>query len=421
MEGSERLPVTASVGALLIIAVTYVVNAMDRMVFATLLPRVAEEYGFSLAAGGFLATIFTLGLGIAGIPAGFMLDRSSRKAVAVIGIGIYSISTMLTALSVGFYDMAAYRVAAGAGEAFQNAAVFSMAGAYFAGSRALAFGVLNVAYGIGSLVGPRWGAHLLAESGSWRLPLYIYGIVGLVGALAMLLLVPACFSDWRTDRAVIDVDPEHHIPGRLINRNTILVSLAAIGGGVAGYGYLGLYPTFLRTELAFSVQAAGTAASMYGAGALTGLLGGYLADRVSQKWMTILALIALGLVGYALFNVATTPLWQGLLSFLEGAALSGFLYINNYSLMQRSVRSAITGRASGMVVTCVYLSGAFSGYLFANLVGWIGWGGAALMQMSLFLAVPVVAMFFFDLAATSCKSGHGRGAEHRRARMRDAA
>ncbi|MBV8912675.1 MAG: MFS transporter [Acetobacteraceae bacterium] len=421
METSERLPIAVSVGALLIVAATYVVNAMDRMVFATLLPKVADEYGFSLTASGFLATVFTLGLGIAAIPAGYLLDRGSRNAVAAIGIVVYSIGTVLTARSVGFYDMAAYRVMAGAGEAIQNAAIFSMAGAYFAGSRTLAFGVLNVAYGIGSLVGPRWGAHLLAESGSWRLPLYVYGVVGLVGALATSLLVPARFADWRTDRIAVGVDPEHHIPGRLLNRNTVLVSLAAIGGGVAGYGYLGLYPTFLRTELAFSVQAAGAAASMYGAGALTGLLGGYLADRVNQKWLTILALIALGLVGYALFDVATTPLWQCFLSFLEGAALSGFLYLNNYSLMQRSVRSAMTGRASGLVVACVYLSGAVSGYLFASLVGWVGWGRAALMQMSLFLAVPIVAMLLFDVAATSSKSGHGCGTKRRRTRMRDAA
>jgi len=396
------LPVAAAAAVLLIVAATYVVNAMDRMVFAILLPGITREFGFSLAAGGFLATIFTLGLGIAGMPAGFLLDRTSRKRVAVFGIVLYSAGTLLTPLSVGFYDMALYRVVAGVGEALQNTAIFTMVGAYYARSRTLGFGVLNVAYGVGSLIGPSWGAYLVGDSGNWRLPLYIYGIIGLAGALAMHLLVPARFSEWRAPQRPVALDPEHHIPEGLINRNTILVSVAAIAGGLAGYGYLGLYPTFLRTNLGFSVPAAGFAAGMYGVGAFTGLLGGYLADRVSQKWLTILALIVLGPVGYALFNDATTPIGQDVLSFFEGAALSGFLYINNYSLMQRSVRSARSGRASGLVVACVYLSGALSGYLFASLVGRFGWGTAALLQMSLLLAIPVVAMLRFNPAETSC-------------------
>ena len=139
-----------------------------------------------------------------------------------------------------------------------------------------------------------------------------------------------------------------------------------------------------------------------------GLLCGYLADRINQKWLTIVSLAALVLVGYAIFNIVTTPFWQGVLSFLEGTVQSGFFYVNNYSLMQRSVRSNLTGRASGLFVTCIYLPAAFSGYIFAALVGWIGWHGAALLQMCLLLLVPIAAMLFFDSAKTSCKtkSGH---------------
>lgn len=404
-ETGERLSAAAAFGALLIVAATYIVNAMDRMVFPTLLPSVDQEYAFTLAAGGFLATIFTLGLGVAGIPGGFLFDRMSRKTVAIVGIVIYSVCTMLTCLSVGFYDMAAYRAVSGIGEAFQNAAIFTMAGAYFARNRTLAFGLLNAAYGVGSFIGPRWGAHLLAQSGSWRLPLYVYGAVGLAGALVVMLMVPKRFTEQQAEEAHASLDAERHIPDRLINRNTLLVALASIGGGIAGYGYLGLYPTFLRTELHFSVEAAGAAASMYGAGALMGLVCGYLADRVNQKWLTILTLIGLGVVGYSLFNIATTPLWQSILSFLEGTAFSGFLYVNNYSLMQRSVRSAAAGRASGLVVTCVYLPAALSGYLFAELVARLGWSNAALVQMSLLLVIPTIAMLFFDLGRTSCKIG----------------
>jgi MFS family permease len=399
-----RLSPPAAFGALLLIAVTYIVNAMDRLVFPTLLPTVVHEYGFTLATGGFLATIFTLGLGVGGIPGGYLFERRSRKLVAILGIVIYSGCTILTCVSFGFFDMAIYRAVSGVGEAFQNVAIFTMAGAYFTHNRTLAFGVLNIAYGLGSFIGPRWGAHLLAETASWRLPLCIYGVIGLFGAIILLLFVSKRFTEQHLEDPRDNIGSEHHIPDRLINRNTILVTLASVGGGLAAYGYLGLYPTYLQTELHFSLEASGAAASMYGAGALLGLVCGYLADRISQKYLTIVTLVALGAIGYSIFNIATTPLSQGVLSFLEGTAFSGFLFINNYSLMQRSVRSRVMGRASGLMLASINLPAALSGYLFAQLVGWLGWSTAALIQMSMLLMIPAIAMLLFDPAKTTCKA-----------------
>jgi hypothetical protein len=60
-------------------------------------------------------------------------------------------------------------------------------------------------------------------------------------------------------------------------------------------------------------------------------------------------------------------------------------------------------------VTCIYLPAAFSGYIFAALVDWIGWHGAALLQMCLLLVIPIIAMLFFDLGRTSCKISSGFG------------
>jgi hypothetical protein len=70
MESSDRFPRVAAIGILAVIAASYVVNAMDRIVFPTLLPSLSKEYGFTLLAGGLQATIFTFGFGIAGIPGG---------------------------------------------------------------------------------------------------------------------------------------------------------------------------------------------------------------------------------------------------------------------------------------------------------------------------------------------------------------
>jgi MFS family permease len=403
----------AAIVALAIVALTYVVNAMDRMVFPMLLGEVRSEYGFSLAAGGFLATVFTLGLGVGGLPGGYLFDRFSRKFVAIAGIVIYSACTVLTCFALGFLDMAAYRVITGVGEAFQNVAIFTMVGAFFAHNRTLAFGVLNLAYALGSFIGPLWGAHLLVQFDSWRLPLYVYGVIGFAGAVVFLLFVPNRFSEHYPAHVHGGQASENHIPKRLINRNTVLITLASICGGVAANGYIGLYPTFLRDELHFSIEATGVAASMYGVGASMGLVCGYIADRSNQKWLAIATLVALNATGFAIFNVATTPMWQNVLSFLEGAAFSGFLFINNYSLMQRSVQARIVGRASGLMLTAINLPAALSGYLLAELITAFGWRAAALLQMSVLLVIPTIGMLFFDVTKTSCVGSRGQAGDSR--------
>jgi hypothetical protein len=42
-----------------VLLASYAMNAMDRQVFPLILPEVRKEYGFDLAAGGLLSTIFT--------------------------------------------------------------------------------------------------------------------------------------------------------------------------------------------------------------------------------------------------------------------------------------------------------------------------------------------------------------------------
>ena len=318
-----------SIGALTVLAVTYIVNAMDRGVFPVLLGDVDAQYRFSLATGGLLATIFTFGLGIGGLPAGYLFKRWSRKTVAVSGIIIYSGCTISTCWAVGFLDMAFYRIVSGVGEAFQNVAIFTIAGAWFVNDRTLAFGVLNLAYALGSFIGPRWAAHMLAAYGSWQLPLTIYGILGLLGAVLFILLVPRSFSEAQPEARDPNPGRKTDIPEGLINRNTGLLTFASMAGGLAAYGYLALYPTYLRTELHFSIEDAGAAASMYGVGAAAGIVCGYMADRISQKWITIAALSVLAATSYLIFNVATSLDLQRLLSAVQGAAFSGFLFVNN--------------------------------------------------------------------------------------------
>ncbi|MGH3328252.1 MAG: MFS transporter [Streptomycetales bacterium] len=383
---------------LLVLAGSYVVNAMDRQVFPVLLTDVRAEYGFSLTQGGLLATIFTLGIGLAGIPSGHLLDRMSRKTVMLLGIVIFSVFTVLTAAAAGFWDMFAYRAVTGVGEAMQNAALFSAVGAYFFAHRAMALGTLNFAYGLGSFLGPLLGAKLAGPEAAWRTPLYVFGAVGLAFVVLIVVAVSKRFTE-QVDGGV-GAGPARsfaHVPSHLYNRNLLLCAVAAMVVGVSMYGYLGLYPTFLREELGFSSSTAGVAASMFGLGALMGIPAGWIGDRFNQRTVMITALLAGSVVGWLLFNGPESPAAQNLLSFAEGAIASGFLFVNIYSSMQRCVRPEMVGRASGLYVASFYVPAALAGYLFSTLVEYAGWGGAGLWQLSVLPFAAVAALLFVDV------------------------
>ncbi|GGC63428.1 MFS transporter [Chelatococcus reniformis] len=396
----DRLSQRAAMTMLVIMGVTYAINAMDRIVFAILLPNVNAHYAFSLEQGGFLATVFTLGIGLSGIPTGYLLDRFSRMKVILIGMLIYSVLTILSAFSVGFYDMAVYRALSGIGEGMQNAALFTAVGAYFAANRAVALGSMNFAYGIGSFVGPILAAYLLVWTNDWRTPLIVYGVLGLAIMVLARLTVSPAFTEHRNEPLDLAASgADEYIPARVLNRNVLICALSAIVLGVAGYGFLGLYPTFLRTELGLSIPQAGFAASLFGLGALLGIPAGYMADRVSQRWIAIVAISVMIVNSYLMFNVATSAPAQYALAFVAGAVGSGVVFVNTYSLIQRCVRPAFVGRASGIMVTCLYLPASLAGYLFAALRTQFGWGQASLLQLCLFPLIAIVAMLFLDAKA----------------------
>ncbi|HEY0247230.1 MAG TPA: MFS transporter [Gryllotalpicola sp.] len=386
-----RPSTAAAVGVLAILAASYIVNAADRQVFPVLVPQIQSDLHFALSQGGLLATVFTLGIGIAGIPTGRLLDKISRKSAMLIGIALYSAFTVLTAQSLGFGDMLTYRALSGIGESLQNAALFSAVGAFFFTRRSFAIGVLNLSYGLGGFLGPLLGADLASATGNWRVPLYLFGGIGFLFAVVILLTVSRRFTEVKDGAGPAVAVPDSNAPRTLLNRDSILLCVVAALAGLAVLGYLGLYPTFLQSQLHLSLKDAGLAASLYGIGSMVASVpAGWLGDRIGNKAVIILALSGSIVVAFIMFFIATTTVEQAILSFLVGAFGSGLIYVNLYAGMQKSLHPSIVGRASGAFITWFYLPAALAGYLFSLLVGHVGWHGAALVQLMAFPAIGIV-------------------------------
>ncbi|KOG32500.1 MFS transporter [Streptomyces resistomycificus] len=377
----------------LLVVLSYMVNAMDRQVFPPLLPNIRAEYGFSLEQGGLLATNFTLGMALAGLPAGYLLDRFRRKTVLLVSIVIYSLGTMATPLATGFADMTLYRVVSGFGEGMQSAAIFAAIGAFFAHRRGLAFGVIGMGYSIGVFIAPLIGVRLMSMHGTWHSPFYLFGAAGLLIAAVSLFLVKAGLTEHSAEK-VVSTRTYEYMPASAYNRNSIALAVHSVVSGVAIYGFLGLYPTYLITSLNYTAEQAALAMSFLGFGGMLGVLGGWLGDRVNQRNLLILSMVAVSAISLCIYETHPGIGLQYTLAFLMGAFGLGFIYPNTNSAMQRSVRPGQIGRASGLFVTSYYGTAAFSGLLFAALVDAFGWSRAGLLQVTLLPLVGALALAF---------------------------
>jgi MFS transporter, DHA1 family, inner membrane transport protein len=371
---------------------SYVINAMDRQLFPLLAPDVRREYGFSLTKTGLLSTIFTLGLAVAGVPTGYLLARLSRKAVLQVGIGIFSAGTILTVLSTGFADMLAYRAATGIGEAMQFTVLLAIVANYFAGRRAAAIGWINFCFALGSIISPALGGYARDAYQSWRVPMLLFGCLGLLTIVVVALTVKPSFTEMRSssnERATLGGATT------VFNRNTILLTLMSLIGGLVIYGYLGMYPTFLREGLHYSSTAAGSVMSAFGIGAMGSIVGGWLGDRWSPRLLLGAAFLCSGVLGYLLFRGSESMTVQVMLSFAWGFIASGMIHVNLAGYHVKAVRSGLASGAAGIFVTSLYGSATVAGYLMGFIAahgGWLRAGEVQLLLLSLVGGVLALAL-----------------------------
>jgi DHA1 family inner membrane transport protein len=371
-----------AVAAIVVLICSYCVNAMDRTLFPLMLTDVRREYGFTLPQAGLMSTFFTLGMTLAGIPTGYLMSQYSRKTVIQVGIFIYSAATIITVAASGFADMLLYRAITGVGEAMQLTALLAVFSSYFSRYRAAGVGVLNYAYSGGAAIGPALGAKLLVDYGTWRAPMIIFGIIG----FAMMVLIAAVVRPWLSETNTAKQPQAMFSTGgatTLKNRNTgVLVALSIIFG-LALYGYLGMYPTFLREQLHYAPADAGRVMSIYGFGVLVSAASGWLGDRFSPRAVLGTSFLVASAVAALLFNGPTDFAARAAFSLVLGATFSGTIFVNLAANHVKSVAVDLAGRASGVFVTSLYGSATVAGYLIGWIVNLTGWTVAGNIQLVL--------------------------------------
>jgi len=215
-----------------VLLLSYGINAMDRALFPMMLTDVRREYAFTLPQAGLMSTVFTLGMALAGLPTGYLMSRYSRKAVVQIGIFIFSVATIVTVVSAGFLDMLFYRAVTGIGEAMQLTALLAVFSSYLARHRGVGVGAVNGTYGIGAIIGPALGAHMLVNYGTWRAPMIAFGLIGLI----CIGVVAAFVRPWLSEVNRAGANGEEALAGgagTLRNWNTAVLLFLSVMAGLA--------------------------------------------------------------------------------------------------------------------------------------------------------------------------------------------
>src|ERR1700719_2594393 len=263
-----------------VLLVSYMLMAADRYLFPVLAPDIRKAFGFSLANTGLLSTIFTLGLGLGDLPTGYLLARYSRKMVLQTGIVIFSAATALTTVVPGFWTMLICLAAQGIGMSMLATSMFALAASYFSENRAAAIGSVNFSYGIGGFLGPYLAGKLRQAYNTWHAPMLSFGAFG----FAMVALIAVVVRPWFSDtRRAAQVRADSGGATTLANRNTAILTILSVIHGLSMYGFLGLYPLFLRETLHYTPVQAGKVIGFFGIGALLSIPCGWIGDRYSPN------------------------------------------------------------------------------------------------------------------------------------------
>jgi MFS family permease len=376
-----------------ILLLTYILNAVDRSLFSVLAVEVRGAMTLTLPQVGLASTMFTLGMGVAAIPTGYLLGFMSRKSVVLLGLFVFSVATLLTAYAQGLSDLLAYRFVSGLGEAMQATALIAIGTSHFHKHRALVTGTISSFYGIGSFIGPTSTVALL-NAFDWKKPFIVFGFVGIVAMVAVWIFVRPWFSESKANEAAVDKTGGRAALGTnetIWNPTTLTLALAAMFAGIAVFGLFGLYPTFLRNALQFTPAQAATVMSAIGIGGFVAPLCGWLGDRWGYQKTLCLALPLAALSGGLAFTeLDRSVFWHAVTAGIYGISILSLLYSNLSAIIIDSMTPSKTAHGSGLFIAAYYIPAAFAGYLLGELKETFGWITAGIMQTSGFAILSLV-------------------------------
>jgi predicted MFS family arabinose efflux permease len=363
--------------AMVILAIVYMFNFVDRQILAILLPQIRDEFGTSDAYLGFLSgTAFALFYVTLGVPIAQYADRCNRRNLIAASVALWSAMTALSGLAANIWHLTAARIGVGIGEAGCSPPAHSMISDYFPPekrSTAMGFYTLGISAGImTAYLAGGW----VAQNIGWREAFFVVGIPGLILAAIVRFTVQEPKRGASESRATGLEQPRLIEVVRFLaaRRSFIHMAIAAGLSTFVGYSVIGFLPSFMvrsfNMELAELGRWLGLILGISGGAGF--FFGGYFADHLGRgshrKAFNFIALTILVSAGILAMTFLAKNSTTALLMFILPAATMNVYLAPVLSQAQSLVALRMRATTSALVLLIINVIGLAFGPLLTGML-----------------------------------------------------
>ncbi|WP_339061995.1 MFS transporter [Tepidibacillus marianensis] len=333
---------------------------------------------------------------------GKLSDIKGRKKMFMIGVSIFTLGSILSALSTSVWQLVIYRIIQGVGGAIMQGNVMSIVAHTFPpGRRGKALGAIGSVVAAGTIVGPALGGFLIHQYG-WPSIFWVNVPIGILGIIGTYLLLPPDQSQeeqekldytgsvvffiamtalllyvsqtqewgfkslWSIGTLAIAVITwigfiywENRVKIPLIDLSFFKDPTFSIGN-IAGYvSYVLLMfpsillPLYLHNVVHVGIDRIGLLMTSQAISMMVvAPIAGWLSDRVGNDWPSVIGMgvtaISLWMMGH--FDASTPPFNVVLALTIFGAGVGLFQSPNNVAVLE-SVPVGQTGITGGIIAT----------------------------------------------------------------------
>lgn len=329
----------------------YVLNFLDRQLLAILAKPIQDSLHVTDGQLGLIGGLyFALFYCFLAIPVGWLADRGNRVRILALACALWSMATAACGLANSYPQLVVARMTVAIGEAGGVPPSYAIISDYFPPERrGTALGLFNLGPPIGAALGIAFGASIAAAF-SWRHAFIVVGIVGVVAAIALVLILrePVRGGLDPPSTESVHAGPRTGFLDTLkmffTRPELLLAALASGATQMITYGLGNFTTLFLMREKGMTLN---DVALWYSLVVLIGMGGGIyvsgrMIDRFTRRSKAAYALLpaaslAIALPLYVAFVWA--PGWQLALLFLLAPTFLNYFFLTaSVTLVQQEVR-----------------------------------------------------------------------------------